>query len=389
MADAAGNVAAAQTIGAFQVALETTPPTAAVTAVSPSPRNTPVNGLTIVFSEPVSGFDLADLALTRDGGGNLLTAGQTLTTADGVTFTLGNLAGVTGAAGNYTLAVAGAGSGVTDPAGNALAAGAAATFAVDLTGPAATASAADVTTAGAAAGVFTVTYADAGGVNASTLDSSDVLVTGPDGYQAAAAFRSAQASPDGAVYTAAYAAPAPAGGWTYLANGTYTIALQPGQVADAAGNFATGGAIGSFEAALEAPPAVSIAAVSPNPRTAPVDSVAVAFTEPITGFDAADLSLVRDGAVVDLPGLTVTSDDGMAYTVAGLGGATSAAGDYMLVLAGPGSGIADLSGDPLGAGTYTQFTVTAPCRRSSPGSRPSLPRARRRSTPLPSRSAGR
>ncbi|MCY2991898.1 MAG: hypothetical protein NTY19_29075 [Planctomycetota bacterium] len=44
-----------------------------VTAVA-TPRDTAVSSLTIVFSEAVTGLDLADLSLTRDGGGKLLTA---------------------------------------------------------------------------------------------------------------------------------------------------------------------------------------------------------------------------------------------------------------------------------------------------------------------------
>ena len=103
--------------------------------MAPDPRNAPVGTITITFSEPVTGFDLADLALTRDGGANLLTAAQTLTTADNVTWTLGNLAGLTGTAGRYVLTLTAAGSGITDAAGNPLAADASDAFVVDATPP--------------------------------------------------------------------------------------------------------------------------------------------------------------------------------------------------------------------------------------------------------------
>jgi type VI protein secretion system component Hcp len=80
-------------------------PAAVVEAVSPAPRNTAVPSLVIRFSEPVTGVDLADLQLTRNGGPNLLTSQQTLNSSDsGRTWTLGNLSAITSAAdGTYSL----------------------------------------------------------------------------------------------------------------------------------------------------------------------------------------------------------------------------------------------------------------------------------------------
>src|SRR5207244_1247622 len=127
--DAVGNAMTATATEQFTVDLEG--PTATVTAVTPDPRNTAVNTVTIVFSEPVSGFDLADLRLTRNGGANLLTGSQTLATTDNVTWTLGNLEGLTFTGGSYALAVVASGSGVKDRAGNAMAANATETWVLD------------------------------------------------------------------------------------------------------------------------------------------------------------------------------------------------------------------------------------------------------------------
>jgi type VI protein secretion system component Hcp len=82
-------------------------PAVVVDPVAPSPRNTAVGSLVLRFSEPVSGLDRSDLNLSRDGGANLLTAQQTLATADGGrTWTLGNLSAITSAAdGTYTLSI--------------------------------------------------------------------------------------------------------------------------------------------------------------------------------------------------------------------------------------------------------------------------------------------
>jgi choice-of-anchor C domain-containing protein len=96
------------------------PPTVDVADVAPDPRYTPVGSIVIVFNERVVGLTLSDLNLSRDRGPNLLGTQQTLRTDDGgVTWTVGNLAGVTATPGNYTLNLpAGSASGVTDLEGN-------------------------------------------------------------------------------------------------------------------------------------------------------------------------------------------------------------------------------------------------------------------------------
>jgi hypothetical protein len=115
-------------------------PNANITAVTPNVRNTTVNTISMVFTEPVLNFDLADLSLTLGGSSNLLTAAQTLTTSDGgKTWTLGNLAGLMTADGVYSLTLAVAN--VTDLTAKPLAAGAASSFTIDRVAPAAQSSA--------------------------------------------------------------------------------------------------------------------------------------------------------------------------------------------------------------------------------------------------------
>ena len=91
-------------------AVDATAPTATITAVTPDPRSTTVGSVTITFNEAISGFDLGDLTLTRNGT-SLLPGAATLTTADNITWTLGSLAGLTDADGNYVLTVVAAGVG--------------------------------------------------------------------------------------------------------------------------------------------------------------------------------------------------------------------------------------------------------------------------------------
>ncbi len=122
--DAAGNVSALSP--AVAVTVDTTKPTATLAAVS---NTAGAATETVTFSEPVYGLTPTAFTLTRNGGPNLLDGSQTLTTADHVHYTLGNLAGFDAYGGTYSLAVVPAG--VTDVAGNALAAGTSVTWVVD------------------------------------------------------------------------------------------------------------------------------------------------------------------------------------------------------------------------------------------------------------------
>ena len=111
------------------------PPTVDIVDVTPDPRNSAVGQLTIVFSEAISGLDLGDLSLTRNGGGNLLTGSQSLTSADNITWTLGGLSGLTAASGAYTLTLTAAGSGIVDGVGNPLVANASDSWTTDAQPP--------------------------------------------------------------------------------------------------------------------------------------------------------------------------------------------------------------------------------------------------------------
>jgi hypothetical protein len=127
---------------------DATAPTVDIVDVSPDPRNAAVSQITIVFSEAVSGFDPSNLALTRDGGANLLTGAQSLTSSDNITFVLNGLASLTGAGGSYQLALTAGADDIADITGNVMPAGVAATDAwiTDATPPVVT----DVFVAGSA-----------------------------------------------------------------------------------------------------------------------------------------------------------------------------------------------------------------------------------------------
>jgi hypothetical protein len=76
----------------------------------------------------VQHFDLADLVLSRNGGPNLLSIDQSLTTTNNTSFTLNNLSGITWVEGAYTLTLNV--SDITDLTGHPLAASASDSFTV-------------------------------------------------------------------------------------------------------------------------------------------------------------------------------------------------------------------------------------------------------------------
>jgi hypothetical protein len=116
--DIAGNALLAGASDSFLV--DTTPPTVDVTDVMPDPRTAPVSQISFSFSELVVGLSDSDLRLTRNGGPNLLTAAQTLSTSDGLNWTLSNLAGLTSVPGRYAFSLPAFGSGIVDSVGNPL-----------------------------------------------------------------------------------------------------------------------------------------------------------------------------------------------------------------------------------------------------------------------------
>ena len=130
-------------------------------------------------------------------------------------------------------------------------------FAVDASVPAAGLEAPDVNALGGTSHAFIVHYADDNGIDPRTLDSSDVRVTGPNGYDRPATLISVDRAGT-TTRAAVYSIEAPAGGWAEAHAGIYTVTAQPNQVADIRGNHLRGGVVGTFwvRSDTEAPTAV-------------------------------------------------------------------------------------------------------------------------------------
>jgi subtilisin family serine protease len=129
-----------------------------------------------------------------------------------------------------------------------------------------------------------------------------------------------------------------------------------------AGSGATGRTTGDYVVAftVDTPPLqADIVDVAPDPRTTAVDSITITFTRPVTGFDLADLRLLRSGRAVPLTSASLTSTDGLAWTLAGITAATGSTGSYSLQLVASGSGIVDSSGRALSANAADSWLTTA------------------------------
>lgn len=138
----------------------------------------------------------------------------------------------------------------------------------DTTAPTASLSAQTLnTTAGANTPyTFTVTYTDNLGVNVSSLDSSDIQVSGPNGLSQLATFVGVNTNSNGTPRTATYQLNAPGGSWDSNEAGTYNLSLRSNQVSDPSGNFATSGSLGSFQVNVTSAPPPGTANYSTAPR---------------------------------------------------------------------------------------------------------------------------
>jgi hypothetical protein len=117
---------------------------------------------------------------------------------------------------------------------------------IDTQPPTASSTPANVTATGGTSYTFTVQYRDNIAVDVGQLGTGDVVVTGPNGFNQKAALVQINSNSSGSPRTATYSITPPGGSWKAGANGTYTIALQAGQVFDIAGNPSPAAVLATF-----------------------------------------------------------------------------------------------------------------------------------------------
>ena len=261
--DTAGNAAAAQS-GQFAVNIpipDTTPPNATITAPSINSPGGTNEVVTVTYTDNVA-VDVSTInvgnIVVRGPQGPLTVSAAQVSGGNGTPVTVNYTVAAPGGSwdgsdnGVYSVTVV-AGS-VKDTSGNGVVT-ATGEFAVtatlpDTTPPSAQISAPDVTSAGTASATITVIFADNVAVNAASISTANITVTGSSG--ALAVTSATPSGGNGSPLTVTYVVAAPHGTWGSADNGSYTIALNPNQVSDTSGNFA-GGASGSFSVNIPVP----------------------------------------------------------------------------------------------------------------------------------------
>ena len=317
--DGAGNPSAAA--DQFSITADLTPEdTTAPTVTTTSEASEPVSGpfsITVTFSEPVTGFELADLVVGNGSASELQGSEATYTAT--VTPT---------ASGAVTVDIA-AGA-AEDGAGNPSAAADQFSITADLTSEDTTAP--TVTTTSEASepvsGPFSITVTFSEPVTGFEL--ADLVV----GNGSASELQGSEAT-----YTATV---------TPTASGAVTVDIAAGAAEDGAGNPSAAADQFSITADLTSEdttaPTVTTTSEASEPVSGPF-SVTVTFSEPVTGFELADL-VVGNGSASELQGSEATYTATVTPTASGAVTVDIAAG-----------AAEDGAGNPSAAAD--QFSITA------------------------------
>ncbi len=369
-------------LGTFVVnAVDTSPPTASLAAPNVTAAGGTAYQFTVTYSDNVevegSTLDSSDVLVTGPRGYKRL---ATLVSVD-------NNANGTSRTATYSIVPPGGTwnlpdqgvytvtmqpNQVTDTSANPVAKGNLGTFTVDTVPPKASLKAAKVSKAGATDYVFTVTYKDNLGVAVGTLDGSDILVTGPNGFQAAAALVSVDRATNGTPRKATYRIVPPGGAWDPADNGLYTVSIQAGQVSDCAGNSVAAGRLGTFRVAVrDTNPPNAVATTS---DVTAAGATAYIFTVTYTDNVAVRVSTLGKGDVQVIgpngykQSATLVSVDNQAdgtsrtatYRIVPPGGPWDPAdnGSYSVWM--QPRQVKDTSGNAVPAGELATFTVAVP-----------------------------
>jgi len=283
--------------------------------ITPDPRSTAVGILTIDFTEPVVGFNLTDLVLTRDGNPVSLN-GLTLNQITQSRYTI-DLNLTTGAAGDYVLSIQGAGSLIEDLAGNAIQASLINldSWTVENIGPSATVLVTPDPRTTAANNVQ-ITFTKE--VEVAQLDTADFRLerdTGSGFTEVVLSGATISADSPSLGFDDSFTLDLSAAGLTDV-EGTYrlTLVASDSDIVDGAGIELASDA-SDIWVLDNTSPTVDIIDIAPDPRQTEVGTVNIIFSEGVTGVDIADFVLLKDSVPVDISGLTVIQQTALRYTL--------------------------------------------------------------------------
>jgi Ca2+-binding RTX toxin-like protein len=144
---------------------------------------------------------------------------------------------------------------------------------------------------GASTQTFSVTYSDAGLIDAGSISTGDIRVDGPNGFSTIAQLVSVDQRQNGPSRTATYRFTAPGGFFDSSDNGAYSLNLQANQVRDINGNALANARLGTFS--VNEPPVV-------------LSSAGALIVNGTAGNDQIDLRLSGASLVVKLNASTYT-----------------------------------------------------------------------------------
>jgi ELWxxDGT repeat protein len=302
-----------------------------------NPRNLAVSSLDVTLSESIdlSTFTFEDLSLTRNGSSNLITNAVTISAVNDTTYRINGLTASTTAEGNYTLSLNG--SNIQDLSGNNGTGTQSQTWTMDTTVPNAPTNISiadtpigdDRTRIGTTTPTITGELSEAG-LRVSFLDKATNQSLG-------------QAIVTGTIFSSTLNLPA---------SGTREIEIQ---VRDAAGNITTS-TIDLFVDITK--PAIDQFPNVPTSTPNPIETIDVRFSEQIdlNTFDLNDLTLTRNGQIVELPDtVTIAYLADTTYRISGLKDATTPSGIYQLKV--DATAIQDNAGNSGDAAKTVVFTV--------------------------------
>lgn len=349
LVDAAGNGLAAEEREVWQFLTDS--PTVDIVDVMPDPRVDAIDEIIVSFDVPVSGFDIGDLVLTLDGNSVSLVGVPAATTLDLMNWHITGLSAVTAANGQYVLSLSGAGSSISDFAGNPLVGLVSETWLKDDVTPTVTIEMVTPDPTNQSQDFATITFSKP--VTGLKLDdlqlTRDATVVNWDSNQTLTT----------------------ADGITWVLNNLGTLTSQ-------AGNFqltldASSGEIqvfannvllvGDSEQWLHDPdePTVTMSAAIPGKSFTPNDSVEIVFSEPVSNFERGDLVFRHRGLIVSLTNAqTLTTTDNVTWTLGNLAPLTNLPGKYEVSLPAVGSGIEDAVTNALSVGSFATWNRLLP-----------------------------
>jgi hypothetical protein len=161
-----------------------------------------------------------------------------------------------------------------------------------------------VTAVSSSAKQFVVTFMDDTAIDYSSIATDNCTITGPHGYSESATLVSVDVESDGTPRVATYSTPPPSGGWSWLTNGVYTIAIGANQVCDTSSNYVAAGTLGTFSCNISGAPTLRYEAYH-TPTGEPFDGDAANHTISIIygNTSGSPWSTAREVDAAGKPGL--------------------------------------------------------------------------------------